>query len=130
VLLPFDNESDPQVRQLWPAFARRLRDLGWDEGRNIQLKVTFATQNIELTATAAALCLSELGFNDRFKDHYLAVPQTIASMTIQLCAIYLAPEVGFYFIFILFIILSFGALLMNARDSAVKRLSVTLSIRI
>jgi hypothetical protein len=39
-------------------------------------------------------------------------------MTIQLGAIYLAPEVGFYFIFILLIVLSFGALLMNARDTA------------
>jgi diguanylate cyclase (GGDEF)-like protein len=40
-------------------------------------------------------------------------------MTIQLVAIYLAPEVGFYFIFILFIVLSFGALLMNARETAI-----------
>jgi len=36
-----------------------------------------------------------------------------------LVAIYLAPEVGFYFIFILFIVLSFGALLMNARETAI-----------
>lgn len=38
-------------------------------------------------------------------------------MTIQLGAIYLAPEVGFYFIFILFIVLSFGALRMSARET-------------
>jgi diguanylate cyclase len=31
----------------------------------------------------------------------------------------LAPEVGFYFIFILFIVLSFGALLMNAAETAI-----------
>jgi diguanylate cyclase (GGDEF)-like protein len=72
-----------------------------------------------ITATAAGLYLSEITFNDRFKDQYLAVPQTIVSMTIQLGAIYLAPEVGFYFIFILFIVLSFGALLMNARETAI-----------
>jgi diguanylate cyclase (GGDEF)-like protein len=40
-------------------------------------------------------------------------------MTIQLVAIYSAPEVGFYFIFILFIVLSFGALLMNALQTAI-----------
>jgi diguanylate cyclase (GGDEF)-like protein len=72
-----------------------------------------------MTATTTGLYLSEINFNDRFKDHYLSVPQSIASMTIQLVAIYLAPEVGFYFIFILFIVLSFGALLMNARETAI-----------
>src|SRR3954453_13022587 len=72
-----------------------------------------------ITTTAAGLYLSETNFNDRFKDQYLTVPQTIVSMTIQLGAIYLAPEVGFYFIFILFIVLSFGALLMNARETAI-----------
>jgi diguanylate cyclase (GGDEF)-like protein len=71
-----------------------------------------------ITATAITLSLSEINFNDRFKDHYLTVPQTILNMTVQLGAIYLAPEVGFYFIFILFIVLSFGALLMNARETA------------
>ena len=72
-----------------------------------------------ITTTATGLYLSEINFNDRFKDQYLTVPQTIVSMTIQLGAIYLAPEVGFYFIFILFIVLSFGALLMNARETAI-----------
>lgn len=72
-----------------------------------------------ITATATGLYLSEINFNDRFKDQYLTVPQTIVSMTIQLGAIYLAPEIGFYFIFILFIVLSFGALLMNARETAI-----------
>ena len=36
VLLPFDNTDDPQVRQLWPAFKQRLRELGWVEGRNVR----------------------------------------------------------------------------------------------
>src|SRR6202521_3317672 len=71
-----------------------------------------------ITATAITLSLSEINFNDRFKDHYLTVPQNILSMTIQLGAIYLAPEVGFYFIFILFVVLSFGALRMSARETA------------
>jgi diguanylate cyclase (GGDEF)-like protein len=71
-----------------------------------------------ITATAIFLGLSEINFNDRFKDHYLTVPQNIAGMTIQFGGIYLAPEVGFYFIFILFIVLSFGALRMSARETA------------
>ena len=84
----------------------------------ITIAVSVAYLMCGITATATGLYLSEINFNDRFKDQYLTVPQTIVSMTIQLGAIYLAPEVGFYFIFILFIVLSFGALLMNARETA------------
>ena len=84
----------------------------------ITIAVSVAYLICGITATATGLYLSEINFNDRFKDPYLTVPQTIVGMTIQLGAIYLAPEVGFYFIFILFIVLSFGALLMNARETA------------
>jgi diguanylate cyclase len=70
------------------------------------------------TATAIALYLSEIHFNDRFKDHYLTVPICACAMTIQLGAIYFAPEVGFYFICILFVILGFGALRMSALQTA------------
>jgi len=84
----------------------------------ITIAVSVAYLMCGITATATGLYLSEINFNDRFKDQYLTVPQTIVGMTIQLGAIYLAPEVGFYFIFILFIVLSFGALLMNARETA------------
>jgi putative ABC transport system substrate-binding protein len=45
VLLPFDHESDPQVRELWPVFTQRLRDLGWVEGRNIQFDLHFTGQD-------------------------------------------------------------------------------------
>ena len=85
----------------------------------ITIAVSVAYLMCGITATATGLYLSEINFNDRFKDQYLTVPQTIVSMTIQLGAIYLAPEIGFYFIFILFIVLSFGALLMNARETAI-----------
>jgi diguanylate cyclase (GGDEF)-like protein len=71
-----------------------------------------------MTTTAIMLGLSEIHFNDRFKDHYLTVPQNLLGMTVLLGAIYLAPEVGFYFIYILFIVLSFGALRMSARQTA------------
>jgi putative tryptophan/tyrosine transport system substrate-binding protein len=45
VLLPFDSESDPQVRELWPVFTQRLRDLGWAEGRNIQFDLHFTGED-------------------------------------------------------------------------------------
>ena len=68
--------------------------------------------------TGIMLFLSELHFNDRFKDHYLTVPQSIGSITILLVAVYLAPEIGFYFVCINFIVLGFGALRMSAWQTA------------
>jgi len=47
VLLPFDNENDALVQQLWPAFTQRLRELGWVEGRNVKFDVRFTNQNID-----------------------------------------------------------------------------------
>jgi putative ABC transport system substrate-binding protein len=54
VLIPFENENDPQVRELWPAFKQGLRKLGWVEDRNIQFDVHFTTQNIDRTRRGAA----------------------------------------------------------------------------
>jgi putative tryptophan/tyrosine transport system substrate-binding protein len=54
VLLPFNNENDGPVRQLWPAFAQRLAELGWVEGRNIKYDVHFTTQNNEKIRVGAA----------------------------------------------------------------------------
>jgi len=74
---------------------------------------------IGLGWTVSTLALSEHHFNERFQDHYLTVPQSIGSTTIQLGAIYLAPEVGFYFVCIIFIVLGFGALRMSARQTGI-----------
>jgi ABC-type uncharacterized transport system substrate-binding protein len=54
VLIPFENENDPQVRELWPAFKQGLRKLGWVEDRNIQFDVHFTTQNIDRIRRGAA----------------------------------------------------------------------------
>jgi len=54
VLLPFDNENDGPVRQLWPAFKQRLGELGWAEGRNIKFDVLFTTQNSDRIRAGAA----------------------------------------------------------------------------
>jgi diguanylate cyclase (GGDEF)-like protein len=83
-----------------------------------------------ITWTASTLCLSELHFNDRFKDHYLTVPQSIGSITILLVALYLAPEIGFYFVSINFIVLGFGALRMSAWQTALVWTYSTLGLTI
>jgi diguanylate cyclase len=67
--------------------------------------------------TSATLVLSEANWNDRFKDHYLTVPQSVGSISIQLLAMFLAPEIGFYFALVIFIVLGFGALRMSSRQA-------------
>jgi len=54
VLIPFENENDPQVRALWPAFKQRLGELGRIEGHNIQFDVHFTTQNVDRIRAGAA----------------------------------------------------------------------------
>ena len=54
VLIPFENENNSQVRELWPAFKQRLGKLGWVEGHNIQFDVHFTTQSIERIRAGAA----------------------------------------------------------------------------
>jgi diguanylate cyclase (GGDEF)-like protein len=65
------------------------------------------------------LALSETGFNDRFADHYLTVPQGIGATIIALGGIYLAPEVGFAFCCIVFVIFSFATLRTNEKQAGV-----------
>ncbi len=81
-----------------------------------QVAVLYAMAGIAWTALMMAA--SETHITDRFRDHYLTVPQSIGSIAIQLVAAYQAPEVGFFFICIIFIVLSFGALRMSARQTA------------
>jgi diguanylate cyclase (GGDEF)-like protein len=72
-----------------------------------------------LIVSAVFLALSEAHFNDRFKDHYLTGPQNAASSAIQLIWLYLAPEVGYFFLCLMFIVFGFGALRMSVRQATV-----------
>jgi diguanylate cyclase (GGDEF)-like protein len=63
-----------------------------------------------LTACALAIAMSESGFNDRFKDHYLVAPQATLNMLIMVAFTWLAPEVGVMFLCSLFTVFSFASL--------------------
>jgi diguanylate cyclase (GGDEF)-like protein len=62
--------------------------------------------------------LSQTGFNDRFKDHYLVVPQSITGMLIAVIFAYAAPEAGIVFLCTLFTVFSFGSLRATPRQTA------------
>jgi diguanylate cyclase len=72
-----------------------------------------------LTAVTANIVLSELGFNERFKDHYLVAPQSITGMIIMLAFTYIAPEVGVMFLCTLFVVFAFSSLRSTPWQTAV-----------
>jgi diguanylate cyclase (GGDEF)-like protein len=63
-----------------------------------------------LFAVTCNIVLSEIGFTERFTDHYFVTPQSIASMLIMLAFIYIAPEVGVMFLCTLFVVFNFSSL--------------------
>ena len=61
--------------------------------------------------------LSECYFNDRFEDHYLTIFQVGGHVALQLCFLLAAPEIGFAFLSVVFLIFGFGALRMTSRQA-------------
>lgn len=72
-----------------------------------------------LALAALYVLLSELGFHERFRDHYLVLPQTAVNVVRLLAFTYFAPEVGVLFLCNLFVVFGFGALRTSARQTAV-----------
>ena len=70
-----------------------------------------------LTLIACSIMLSELGFNERFRDHYLVAPQSAANMMIMLGFTWIAPEVGVMFLCTLFVVFSFSSLRSTPRQT-------------
>jgi len=63
-----------------------------------------------LALMAFYILISELGINERFKDHYLVAPQAAANMMIMLAFTWIAPEVSVMFLCSLFTVFSFSSL--------------------
>jgi len=72
-----------------------------------------------LISVTGYIVLSESGFTERFKDHYLVVPQSIISMIIMLAFTYVAPEVGVMFLCTLFVVFAFSSLRSTPWQTAV-----------
>jgi diguanylate cyclase (GGDEF)-like protein len=63
--------------------------------------------------------LSETHVNDRFEDHYLTIFQIGSHVALQLGFLLAAPEIGYAFLGVLFLIFGFGALRMTSRQATV-----------
>ena len=66
---------------------------------------------------AIFVVLSEAHFNDRFEDHYVTIYQVGGHVALQLCFMLAAPEIGFAFLSVVFLIFGFGALRMTSRQA-------------
>ena len=63
--------------------------------------------------------LSETRINDRFEDHYLTVFQVVGHVVLQLGFLLAAPEIGYAFLNVLFLIFAVAALRMTPRQVAI-----------
>lgn len=63
--------------------------------------------------------LSETRVNDRFEDHYLTIFQVSGHVALQLGFLLAAPEIGYVFLSVLFLIFEFGALRMTSRQATI-----------
>ncbi|MDB5577295.1 MAG: diguanylate cyclase [Bradyrhizobium sp.] len=63
--------------------------------------------------------LSETRINERFEDHYLTIYQVIGHVALQLAFLLTAPEIGYVFLCVLFLIFEFGALRMTPRQATI-----------
>ncbi len=72
--------------------------------------------------------LSETHFNDRFEDHYLAVFQVGGHTAIQLGFLLAAPQIGYAFLNVLFLIFGVASLRMTPRQATTAWTLTTLSV--
>ena len=72
---------------------------------------------IGLTGFFAAL--SELHISDRFDDHFLTTPQSATNIVVQLGFLLAAPEIGYLFLSVVFVIFGFASLRVTSREAAV-----------
>jgi len=66
-----------------------------------------------------AILLSEIGVNERFKDHYMVAPGSSANMLMMVAFTYVAPQVGVMFLCSLFTVFSFASLRSTPSQTAV-----------
>jgi diguanylate cyclase len=64
----------------------------------------------------------------QLNDSYLSLPLLIVSSAIQLLFIWVAPQISFYFVIMLFLIFDFGAMRLSTRQSALTWIAVALAL--
>jgi diguanylate cyclase (GGDEF)-like protein len=81
----------------------------------LAIPVSFLLCGIGLTGSFAVL--SEFGISDRFEDHFLTTPQAASNIVMQLGFLLAAPEIGYMFLSVVFVIFGFASLRMTSREA-------------
>lgn len=84
---------------------------------SLAFPVIFLLCGIGLTGLYAVL--SEFGISDRFDDHFLTTPQSATNITLQLGFLLAAPEIGYLFLSVVFVIFGFASLRMSSREAVI-----------
>lgn len=79
-----------------------------------------------LTVIGVFLLLSETNLSDRFKDHYLSVPMVVTHVAVQYGFLLLAPQIGYAFLAVIFLIFNTGSLRMTSAQATIAWLLMTL----
>jgi diguanylate cyclase (GGDEF)-like protein len=69
--------------------------------------------------TALFALLSEMQFGEKFEDHFLTTPQAAANILMQLGFMIAAPQIGFLFLTVVFVIFGYAALRMTSRQAVI-----------
>ena len=72
-----------------------------------------------ITVIGCFAVLSETYYGDRYRDHHLTIYQVAAHIMVQLVFVMAAPNVGYAFLNVLFLIFGVGALGMTARQAVI-----------
>ena len=81
------------------------------------IPVIFLLCGTGLTGVFAAL--SEFGISDRFDDHFLTTPQAATNIALQLGFLLAAPEIGYFFLSVVFVIFGYASLRMTSREAVI-----------
>ena len=81
-----------------------------------------------LTSCAIFLLAARRAAHTQLNDSDLSLPLLIVSSAIQLIFIWVAPQISFYFVIMLFLIFDFGSMRLSTRQSALAWIAVALAL--
>jgi diguanylate cyclase len=81
------------------------------------IHIVFLLCGIGLTGLFATL--SEFGISDRLDDHFLTTPQAATNIALQFAFLLAAPEIGYFFLSVVFVIFGYASLRMTSREAGI-----------
>jgi diguanylate cyclase len=97
-------------------------------GGTVALKVPILYAAVGLAWCAIFYVLAARAARNQMGDVYLSLPLLAVSSLIQLLFVWLAPQIAFYFVTMLFLIFGFGSMRLSARQSALTWIAVTVAL--